>query len=149
MRKDAEGHPIIDNLNQVDGYLAERNKRLDKDKFYQFKDGTIKVDHLAAADAIIRFINAVPNMDRHVREIMIMRIGSPAMKGVKMSHMAIALAKGMSEDEVVFLEKIGVKMTNEYMERVTLLDGMHSGSGKGVTEEILNRVSTGKLKKTK
>jgi len=141
MRYDKDGHPIIDNLDQVDSHIADRSKALKKDKLYMFKDGMLHIDHMAAADALIKFINSTPRLDKHIKEIMIMRIGSPAMDGVKMSHTAIALAKGMDEREVVFLEQVGVKIVNEYLERITLLDGALSNPSNSRPNEILDKVS--------
>ena len=141
MRRDSKGNIIIDNLDQIDDHIADRSKALKKDKLYMFKDGTLRIDHLAAASALIKFIESTPALDKHIKEIMIMRIGSPAMDGKKMSHVAIALAKGMNVDEVIFMEKVGIKVVNEYLERVTLIDGALSNTSKTRPNEILEKVS--------
>lgn len=140
MRYDKEGHPIVDNLDQIDGYIRERKRNVKNDKLFTVKDGQVKVDHIATANAMIHCINAV-NMDKHIKEIMIMRIGSPAMNGVRMSHVAIALAKGMTEQEVIFMEKTGVKIMNEFLHRITLVDGARSNSSTSKPNEILEKVS--------
>lgn len=145
MRKDSAGHPIIDNIDQIDDYLAKRNAAVKKEKLYDMKNNVMHVDHLATASTMVEFINAMPDnvMDHWIKEIMIARIGRPALNGRKMTHLAIAIELGMRESQVKELEKIGVKICNEYLERVTLLEGSLSGQGKSklIIEKTLNTVN--------
>jgi len=143
MRKDAQGHPIVDNLDQVDAYLKPRNKAVEKEKLFEFKDNVLQIDHVSTANVLAEFINSIPNgaMDKWMKQILIMRIGRPALNGKKMSHLAIALELGMRVEEVKELEKIAIKICNDYLERVTLVEGARGNDNKSLLESTMERVN--------
>lgn len=106
---------IIKNKGQFDALMK---KRRDNSLYKKVIDGKIEVDHVATANAIIKFIMLVP-MDRWVKKVMIMRIGDPTKQKKPMSSMAVALALGMTEDEVIEAEEYGKKVVGDFMQRVT------------------------------
>lgn len=144
LRLDKEGHPIVDNLDQVDDYLEKRNKDMNSGALVSGKSGTITVDHAAAADALIRFIDSIPNLDPWIKRVMIMRIGNPLLKGKKMTHLAIALELGMDVQEVIDMEKAGVAIANKWMETVTadeiIQRGQKDGNKTSLIKDTFNRM---------
>lgn len=142
MRRDKDGNPIIDNLDQVDDFVSERNAKARKDKMWMFKeDGPLKVDHGTVAELFINYINNMPGADKHVKEILIMRIGSPINHGKPMSHMAIALAKGMTLEEVQAVEFFGKKLMQECLAHVPLLEGAMMNTNSSRPIETLEKVA--------
>lgn len=135
MKYDKQGHVIIDNLDEVDIHIREREAALKKNKLFCFENGTIKVDHIATAHAMVAFINSIPKLDPWIKKVMIMRIGRPVLNGRPMSHMQIALELGMTTDEVLDLERAGVAIANEWMQKVTITDGINSSMS---TDSLVN-----------
>lgn len=140
MRKDAQGHPIIDNLAQVDEYLKPRNEAAAKEQVYELNERVTQIDHLAAATVMIEFINSIPKLDHWIKDVLIMRIGRPALNGKKMSYMAIAIELGMTVKEVKECEKAGIAIANEWLERVTIVEGASSNHKVGGINDTLNKI---------
>lgn len=141
LRKDKEGHPIVDDLDQVDEHIAQRKRDVESGALFRMDNGTIKVDHEAAADALINFISAIPNLDPWIKKVMFMRLGAPLIGGKrakKMSHLAIALQLGMKEKEVKDLEKAGKAIANEWMRRVTTEEIIERGQKDGKKSSLIN-----------
>lgn len=141
MKYDKDGHPIVDNLDEVDVHINQRKEGLKNNKLFCFENGSIKVDHLATAQAMVAFINSIPKLDPWIKKVMIMRIGRPALNGRVMSHMQIALELGMRIDEVKDLERAGVAIANEWMNKVTIMDGINSNMSNTLVEEAMNKVN--------
>ncbi len=145
MRYDKLGHPIVDNLDQVDQYIDPRNKKAEKEKINldavsEVNNGQLNIDHLSAANMMVEFIHSIPNMDHWIKDVMIMRIGRPALNGKKMSHMAIALELGMTVKEVKECEKAGVAIANAWLEKVTFIEGANGNPSIGGINDTLNKV---------
>lgn len=143
---DAEGHPIVDDLDQVDQYLNQRKEDMESGKLFEENGGTITVDHVATANCLIKFINTIPKLDPWIKKILIMRLSRPLINGKPMSYLAIALELGMSEQDVKDLEIAGKKIANEWMARNTIEDGARSNESNSSINDILNQTANIKMK---
>lgn len=136
MLKDKAGNAIIRNPGDFREYVNERKQVAERKLFTLDKTGTVQVDHVATANALIKLIRFAP-IDKVIKQIMIMRIGNPLMHGKQMSHISIAIALGMTIEEVIELEKIGVKLVNEFMERrMTLTDAIKASTGSNEQDSL-------------
>lgn len=112
MLQDKEGSIIIRNDADFKAYLASRTNK----KLYETKDGRMVVDHVAVANVMSKFIELCP-MDRWIKRVMLMRVGSPLLRKKAMSHMQIALVIGATVDEVIEMEKHGKYLVGMFLER--------------------------------
>lgn len=99
------------------------------------------INHVETANAAVKMIMLAPLHDK-IKQIMILRIGSPLMKQKAMSHLAIALQLGMKESEVFRLEMEGVQIVRDYMEKVCLQDAIGKFNKEGSEAEVKNRLIT-------
>ena len=112
MHQDKEGSIIIRNDADFKAYLASRTNK----KLYETKDGRMVVDHVAVADVMSKVIKLCP-MDRWIKRVMLMRVGSPLLRKRAMSHVQIALMIGATMDEVIEMEKHGKYLVGMFLER--------------------------------
>ena len=106
---------VIHNADEFDAYIKSRqNKAL----FDRDANGQLKVDHIGAANAMVKMIMLTP-MDKWVKRVMIMRIGDPTKKEKPRTHMQVALSLGMMEQEVIEAEQYGMKVVGDFMNRVS------------------------------
>ena len=114
-----------------------RSRRNGRDKLYKTENGKMVVDHSRAATTLALFISNIP-MDKWIKRVMLMRIGSPLLNRKQMSHMTIALKIGATMDEVIEMEKIGIEICNEYMQKISVEQGSHSLENKILINDTLN-----------
>ena len=89
-------------------------RRTGRDKLYKKENGKLVIDHVRTANAMAMFIVNIP-MDKIIKKVLLMRIGSPLIHKKPMTHMAIAVSLGMLETEVREIEAIGLEACNEFM----------------------------------
>jgi hypothetical protein len=111
----------VNRLEQVNRIIAE------EERLHKTENGKLVINHAKTADAMIKFICMAP-VDNYIKRIMVMRIGS-AFKNQKaqpMSHLQIALLLGETEEKIFQLEREGIVVVSEFMERVCLADGVNA-----------------------
>ena len=140
MRQDKEGSIIIRNDADFKAYLASRTNK----KLYETKDGRMVVDHVAVANVMSKFIELCP-MDRWIKRVMLMRVGSPLLRKKAMSHMQIALTIGATVDEVIEMEKHGKYLVGMFLERCNAQEAVEKfdrlGSNKAEINNIKNTLT--------
>ena len=135
MRFDAQGDMIIRNESDFKEYLDRRkNKNL-----YKIKNNRVVVDHVATANVLSKFIELCP-MDRWIKTVMLMRVGSPLMKQKAMSHMQIALVIGTTESEVKEMEKAGKVIVGQFLEKCSVKDVVKKFDSKEENKKGINEV---------
>ena len=80
---------------------------------------TVFIDHKVAANAMIKYINAIPDMPKICKTIMTMKLINPGM-----TNWQIALGMGMLIGEVNELETIGKEITKKYLEVYPVQEGI-------------------------
>ena len=132
---DRQGDMIIRNESDFKEYLAKRKNK----KLYNIKKGRVVVDHVATANVLSKFIELCP-MDRWIKTVMLMRVGSPLMKQKAMSHMQIALMIGTTEDEVKEMEVIGKTLVGNFLEKCSVRDVVKKFDSKEENKKGINEV---------
>lgn len=77
----------------------------------------IKVDHVALANVVLKYINVIPGIPHLSRKIMNLRIVNPGM-----SNMATALALGIREHEIPLWEQEGLYRVKQFISRISMQD---------------------------
>ena len=135
MQHDKQGDILIRNQDDFKAYLASRKNK----KLYEVKDGHVVVDHVAVANVMAKFIELVP-MDRRVKRVMLLRVGSPLMRKKAMSHMQIALMIGTTVDEVIEMENHGKLLVGAFLNRCSMNDAVKSFDSKEANRSGINDV---------
>ena len=113
------------------------NKVEAEDRLYSEKRGKLVINHERTANAMVKMVMLAPIHDT-IKRIMILRIGSPLLKQKPMSHLAIALQLGMKEAEVFKLEKEGIEVVTEFMDRICLPEAVGKFNKEGNANEVKN-----------
>jgi len=111
----------INRIDEANHIIAEQ------DRLHKTENGKLVINHSKTADAMIKFICMAP-VDDYIKRIMVMRIGSAfkTQKAQPMSQLQIALLLGETEEKIFQLEREGIAVVSEFMERVCLADGVNA-----------------------
>jgi hypothetical protein len=123
---------VSENLDQAINRIKEEERLYKEDK-----RGKLTIKHIDTANATVKMIMQAPIHDL-IKKIMILRVGSPVMKQKPMSHLSIALQLGMREGEVAKLEREGVQIVTEFMEKVCLQDSVEKFNKEGNQNDVKN-----------
>ena len=113
------------------------NKVEAEDRLYSEKRGKLVINHERTANAMVKMVMLAPIHDT-IKRIMILRIGSPLLKQKPLSHLAIALQLGMKESEVFKLEREGIEIVTEFMNRICLPEAVGKFNKEGSESEVRN-----------
>lgn len=119
----------LDTAQQARNYLTRHTKGqiCDNDFGLQVKDGIIKtnlqkkvrVDHVKTAEALVKFINMTPMLNKISRKIMTLKITNP---GISIERISILCA--LRKDEIDAYEVEGVQVVRNFMRMVSIDDGV-------------------------
>ena len=105
--------------------IAEEVKDADYDPLYEKNElGKIKVDHKRTAHVMVKFINTSPRITGVMRRIMTLRLLGTAPDYRPLSMMETALAMAIRKEDVERIEKEGVGIVSQELERVSLQEGI-------------------------
>ena len=105
----ADGSITIHNIDHAEKILDEFESGRYIEKCVKDDDNVGRYEQSAAANAILKTINAGIK-DDFIKKVMTKRILGPIVTGRVRSHLSIAIELGAREFEVMEAERIGVKM---------------------------------------
>ena len=113
-----------------------------EDRPWSQKNGKKVINHVKIANDMVKMICMSPVHDL-IKRIMILRIGSPLMNQKPLSHLGIALRLGLKENEVFRLEREGIGIVTEFMERVCVQDAVGAFNKEAKVNDVKNIISDG------
>jgi len=126
-----------ENIARIAGHRGYKNP------LYHDKDnGRVRIDHKAVAHTMVKFINA-SGIHPTVKKIMTYRLIGIEPTYLPMSHEGVAIVLGLGIQEVEVLEKEGLNMCQDLMNKCSLQDGINkfnenSSSGTDLKNNLKN-----------
>lgn len=107
-------------------------------------DRTEFADHVQVANQIVKIINVL-NIDPYIKKVMTLRILGPITTGKERTHLSIALELGIMAQEVREIEREGILIVNDILQKVCSADFVEKfNKDRKVQEEIEKEIKKGK-----
>lgn len=114
---------VIKSTDQFDKLIKDRQEKNDKrivDKS-KFQKDTPICNHAEMSSLYLKVVNMI-KMDPWIKKVMTRRIMGPMINGRETTHLSIALELGMSESEVIEVERAGMQIVSKHIDKVSSPD---------------------------